>query len=132
MIYMLDTDTCSYIIRQNPIVISNYKKRENENTICISSITKDELLFGAKINNSSKLTQAISNLLQMVSVMDFTSDSADSSSDIRAHLQKQGKPIGEMDCLIAGCAISHNAVLITNNTKHYAKIPNLQIENWSE
>jgi tRNA(fMet)-specific endonuclease VapC len=52
------------------------------------------------------------------------------TADIRAKLEKSGTPIGPYDLLIAGTAMSNNAVLITNNTKEFSRVPNLLIENW--
>ena len=52
-------------------------------------------------------------------------------ADIRAVLERQGEPIGEMDMMIAASALSGGYVLVTNNTRHFRRVPGLTIENWT-
>ena len=50
--------------------------------------------------------------------------------DLRAELQKRGTPIGSLDTLIAAHALSQQSTLITNNTREFALVPGLRLENW--
>ena len=56
--------------------------------------------------------------------------SAQYYGDLRAYLEKQGRPIGSLDMLIAAHALSTNCVLVTNNEKEFIRVPNLKIDNW--
>jgi len=130
MLYMLDSDICSYAIKQEPKVINNFLKHSGD-IICISAITSMELLFGATIRKSPKLTAAVNDFLSLVEVVDFDLSAAQECAKIRATLQEDGTPLEPMDIMIASCAISAEAILITNNTKHFSRIKGLELDNWA-
>ena len=50
--------------------------------------------------------------------------------ELRVDLERRGTPIGSMDTMIAAHALSQQAVLITNNTREFSKVPGLQLDNW--
>ncbi|MEY4884300.1 MAG: hypothetical protein RIS34_2154, partial [Pseudomonadota bacterium] len=50
--------------------------------------------------------------------------------DLRANLERRGTPIGSLDTMIAAHALSQQALLVTNNTREFAKVPGLQLDNW--
>ena len=132
MLYMLDTDICSYLIKGCSEELLINLNRHNEDTICISSITYAELLFGATRINSKKIMMKIDAIVQKVDIIHFDDQAAFFYSKIRNELEQNGIPIGNMDILIAACALSSRAILITNNEKHFGRIPNLHMENWTE
>jgi tRNA(fMet)-specific endonuclease VapC len=65
-------------------------------------------------------------------VLDYTAKAAAHYGDIRGTLEKQGNSIGVNDLHIAGHARSEGLVLVTNNTKEFARVEGLRIENWVE
>ena len=131
MKFMLDTNTCIYIIkRKPPHVIERFRQTEISQ-IGISSITLSELIYGA--SKSSKPEQNKMALTQFVAPMEilpYDDEAAQYYGDIRTHLEKQGTPIGSLDMLIAAHALSIACTLITNNEKEFIRIPNLKIDNW--
>jgi len=129
MLYMLDTDICSYIIRQDSKVIRNLKNHSRDTT-AISVITRMELLFGSQIRQSASLSALVHDFISLMKIIDFDSNAADECARIRAVLQKNGKSIGAMDAMIASSAIAAGAILVTNNIKHFSRIPKLKVENW--
>jgi tRNA(fMet)-specific endonuclease VapC len=50
--------------------------------------------------------------------------------ELRAELERRGTPIGSLDTMIAAHAISQQAPLVTNNTREFARVPGLRLENW--
>ena len=68
--------------------------------------------------------------MAVVNLVAFDRASADSYSHIRLALRRRGRPTGEMDLLIASIAMANNAILVTNNTKHFKQIDNLILEDW--
>ncbi|GHV88669.1 ribonuclease VapC [Spirochaetia bacterium] len=129
-VYLLDTDICSYTIRETPkTVIEKFWKHRNDD-ICISSVTYAELLYGGLHKGSVKLQDQIKAFVSRVSIIDFNAAAAEEYAQIRQFLELHGTPLGNMDMLIAACAKSSNAVLVTNNLKHFSRIPNLKQENW--
>ena len=131
MKYMLDTNTCIYIIKRKPQdVIKRFKKIEISQ-VGISSITLSELLYG--VSKSSKPEQnqlALTQFLAPLEILPYDDEAAQYYGNIRALLEKQGTPIGSLDLLIAAHALSRDCILVTNNEKEFNRIPNLQIVNW--
>ena len=130
MTYMLDTDTVSLIVRNNSSVIKNLINHEDDE-ICISAITYAELYYGLVKKGSEKLFLEVSTIVRKLSIVDFDSAQAELYGKMRAELEKSGTPLGDMDMLIAAAALSQNAVLISHNTKHFSKIKNIKIEDWT-
>lgn len=131
MKFMLDTNICIYIIkRKPPDVIERFNQTEISQ-IGISSITLSELSYG--VSKSSKPKQNQIALMQFVApleILPYSDEAAQYYGDLRAHLEKQGAPIGSLDMLIAAHALSIACTLVTNNEKEFIRIPNLKIDNW--
>jgi tRNA(fMet)-specific endonuclease VapC len=127
--YMLDTDTVSYALRgQGHIKERILKHRPSE--ICISSITLGELRYGAERRNSQKLHELISAFSANILVMPFDDTCADHFGRIASELARRGSPIGDFDALIAAHASALGVTLVTNNLKHFSRVPQLAVENW--
>jgi tRNA(fMet)-specific endonuclease VapC len=133
MKYMLDTNTCIYIIkRKPPDVIERFIQTEISE-IGISSITLSELLYG--VSKSSKPEQnqmALAQFIAPLEILSYGDEAAQYYGDLRAHLEKQGTLIGSLDMLIAAHALSIACILVTNNEKEFMRIPNLIIDNWEK
>ena len=130
-LYILDTDTCSYIIRERPIsVLERFRKLAMEQ-ICISSVTYAELLYGVARSSSRRINRPIvDDFVRHLDVIDWDTGAAEQYGQIRADLEARGEPVGAMDMMIAAHAKSIKAVLVTNNQKHFARIKGLKVENW--
>ena len=131
MLYILDTDTCSYIIKENNENIKHNLIIHRSSNTCVSAITRAELMFGVAKKRSEKITSKVKEFLRMIDVIPFDSSAADVYAILRRDLENSGDIIGNMDLLIASCAIANNAILVTNNTKHFSKIDDLEVQNWS-
>jgi len=132
MLYMLDTNICSYIIRNKPLSIKKkLEEIEKEHTVALSSIVVSELLYGAKKKDSPKLINIVSNFIDNFVICDYSKISAQSYSIVRTKLEKKGQIIGANDLLIASHALGIGAILVTNNTREFKRVENLIIEDWS-
>ena len=132
MIYMLDTNICSYIIRNKPYNIKEkLKEIEKNHTIALSSIVISELLYGATKKRSPKLLKIVSLFIDNFIVYDYSSISAKYYASIRVDLEREGKTIGANDLLIASHALSLKAILVTNNIKEFKRVKGLRLEDWS-
>lgn len=131
-LYMLDTDTSSYIMkRSNPLVLRTLQQVPVKD-VCISVITKSELLFGVELSPHRPQDQlALDAFLSYVEVLDFPGEAASHYAKIRAHLKTRGTLIGANDLFIAAHARSLGATLVTNNTEEFGRVPHLLIENWA-
>jgi len=129
MIYMLDTDTVSNIVRKHPPVIKKLIGHENDE-ICISAITNAELFYGLEKKKSQKLFNEVRSIIGKCTIIDFDASQSEIYGRIRLELEKSGTPLGDMDLLIASAAMSTGAILVSHNTKHFSKIKGLKIEDW--
>jgi len=129
--YMLDTDMCSYIIKEHPAKVLKHFQKLDMDTICISIITYAELMYGVERSSSKRINHAvIKNFTKYLDVIQWDLEAADCYAMIRTKLEKKGTPIGAMDMMIAAHSQSIDAVLVTNNQKHFSKVKGLKIENW--
>ena len=131
MKYMLDTNICIYIIKRKPVDVLERFKQTDISKITISSITLSELFYG--VSKSSKPEQNLMALTQFVApleILPFGGEAAQYYGELRAHLEKNGTPIGSLDMLIAAHALSIACTLVTNNEKEFNRVPTLKIENW--
>jgi len=130
VIYMLDTDTVSLLVRKNPSVIKNIVKHEDDE-ICISAISYAELRFGLEKKGSERLFNEVNAILGKLSIIDFNSSQSEFYGKIRLKLEKSGTPLDTMDMLIAAAALSSGAILVSHNVKHFNKIQGIKVEDWS-
>ena len=133
MIFMLDTDTCSYIMRQHSLsVLEALQDRANKGHIlCISVITYQELRFGAERIGSAKYHTRIDKVCERLDyVADWTTECADQFAVTQSLLLKKGASIGFTDAMIASHAQLIDATLVTNNQRHFAQVDGLRLENW--
>ena len=54
----------------------------------------------------------------------------DFAADTYQDLRRKGTPLEDADILIAGIALAHDATLVTRNTKHFARVEGLRLEDW--
>lgn len=133
--YMLDTCICSYIIRENPISVL-YRLNEVTNAnhpIVISAVTYAEMQFGVMGKKASpKHAKLVLAFLKRVDdILPWDVSAVDATVGIKKALTAQGTPIGPNNMAIAGHAIAVNAILVTNNTREFQRVPDLQLEDWS-
>ena len=128
--YVLDTNTLIYFFKgmgNVPTRLLSVSPQE----IAIPSVVLYELEYGiAKSNSPKKRQQQLKELCSLVSILSFGANETQHSASVRAKLEKKGTPIGPYDLLIAGTALSHQGILVTNNTKEFERVPKLKIENW--
>ncbi len=132
MLYMLDTNICSFILREKPLYIKEkLKSCEKSHTVALSSVVVAELLYGAQKRNSKQLTTIVEAFIGNFVVYDFDKEASFHYAKIRYALEKKGQIIGSNDLFIAAHAKSLDAVLVTNNTKEFERVEGLEIEDWS-
>jgi tRNA(fMet)-specific endonuclease VapC len=132
MRYLLDTDTCIYIIKKQPVEVFNRLKKCSIGDVAVSSITVAELEYGAaKSNRPDQNRNALLAFLSPFEILPFDDQAAIHYGDIRSHLEKSGKLIGSMDMMIAAHARSIPLILVTNNSREFARVPDLRVENWA-
>ena len=131
MRYMLGSNICIHIINHaSDKLIARLVKHEGD--LCISTIAAAELQFGAAKSVAQKKNRAsLAEFLAPLEVLPFDEDAAASYGDLRAALEKSGKPIGPLDTLIAAHALSLDATLVTNNLREFQRVKGLRVESWT-
>ena len=128
--YVLDTNTIIYFFKGMGHV-SNMLFQKPPNSIGIPTIVLYELEVGiAKSVAPEKRMEQLEALTAIVTILPFGIDEVKFAANIRANLEKVGTPIGPYDVLIAATALTNNDILVTRNTKEFARIEGLQLENW--
>ena len=130
---LIDTDILSYYFRGNPEVVSRFNMYlDNFDRINISLITYFEILSGLLVKDSKGKLKMFESFCSTSTIINPTVLSASIAAQTVARLHKNGTIIGNQDILIAATAIENNLILVTNNEKHFSRIENLEIENWTK
>lgn len=135
-LYLLDTNTCIHIMNHEPPQV-RAKMVEVSNaghTLGLSAVALHELLFGVRRSATSRQAENMKRLRRFAAaldIFDFDDPAAEEAAQLRSALTAAGTPIGPYDALIAGHALSLNAVLITNNVREFSRVPGLKYEDWT-
>lgn len=132
MKYLLDTNICIYMIKKKPEQVLKKLVKQDISNIGISSITLSELEYGVeKSSNKDRNRLALAEFLAPITILPYDDRIAPAYGKIRALLEKNGIIIGPLDLLIGAHALSIQAILVTNNSREFERIPGLKVENWS-
>lgn len=130
--YMLDTDISSYVMKRANEQLLKKLRTVAVNDVCISVITKSELLYGVELSPRRAQDQAaLKAFLNYVEVLNFPDEAADHYAKIRADLKSRGAMIEGNDLFIAAHARSLGLTLITNNIREFSRVRDLALENWA-
>ena len=131
-LYMLDTNTASYIIKGEPVVVREHLLEVPMASVCISSITQAELLRGVANKPAAKrLPIAVKEFLIRVEIMPWDSDAAEAYAQLRTSCESEGTPLGTMDMLIAAHSVAVGAILVTNDQAFFRVRHHLPLEDWT-
>jgi tRNA(fMet)-specific endonuclease VapC len=132
-VYMFDTDISSYIMKRSHDNVLRRLQKVPVGDVCISAITKSELMFGVQVSPRAQQDQAaLDAYLRHVLVLDYPDEAALHYAQIRADLKLRGSMIGANDLLIAAHARCLGLTLVTNNTREFGRVQSLNIENWTK
>jgi tRNA(fMet)-specific endonuclease VapC len=130
--YLLDTNIASYVIRGNFPHVRERLLRVPMSEVGISVVTEAELRFGvARLPQAVKLGIAVEEFLLRAEVLPWDSEAAQHYSRIRALLEREGEPMGNLDLMIAAHAFKLGVILVTND-RVFRRVKGLRIEDWSK
>ena len=134
-VYMLDTNICSYIMRERPLAVLERLQRavEAQDEITVSVITYYEMLLGTIGRKASPRHAPLVEtfVARLSAIIPWDAEAAMAATQLRKELSEKGTPIGNNDAMIAGHALAANCVLVTNNFREFSRVPGLEIENWA-
>lgn len=129
---LVDTDILSMFFKNNTAVVARFGEYlKNYEAMNLSIITYYEILSGLKHKDASKQLDCFLDFTRHNTVLPLTERSVTISAEIYAGLRKTGKPIDDVDILIAGVALADNLVLVTHNAEHFTRIHGLNVVDWS-
>ena len=132
MRYLLDTNICIYVIKRRPLRVVERLREAGLSEVGISTITLSELLYGVEKNSRPAQNRvALSHFVAHLEILPYDGRAAEAYGRIRAALERRGRPIGPLDLLIAGHALSLGSTLVTNNVREFRRVPGLPVENWT-
>jgi len=130
--FMLDTDTCSYIMKRSHPLVLKRLQAVDVGDVCMSMITKAELLYGVELSpRRGQDAAALAAFLPYVDALEFDDEAASHYAQIRADLKKRGALIGANDLFIAAHARARSLTLVTNNTVAFKRVGDLKLDNWT-
>lgn len=127
---LLDTNICIYSINNKPPAVLARLQQYRLGEICLGSVVAAELAFGVAKSGSARNRQALEMFLAPLSTQPIDAAVVWAYGDLRADLERCGTPIGSLDSMIAAHALSQHAMLVTNNTREFGKVPGLHLDNW--
>ena len=131
MRWMLDTNTCIYVMKHHPPQVQARLRRVAIGEVGISAIVLAELRFGVeKSRRRDENTAALTDFLSFCLVLDWPQQATERYARIRNTLEAQGTPIGSNDLLIAAHALHLGCTLVTNNVEEFRRVSGLDIDNW--
>jgi tRNA(fMet)-specific endonuclease VapC len=131
MKYVLDTDTLIYFLKGNENILSRMSRVPSYH-IFTTIINHAELFFGAFNSIKKKFNlEKIQEFLATIKIMPFCEEASIIFAENKAKLKQRGNIIADLDLIIASIAMKNNAVLVTNNTKHFIRIKELHLDNWT-
>ena len=132
MLRMLDTSTASYIIKNNIPAVRRRLVRVPMEQIAISAVTEGELRFGvARRPDATRLQSIVEEFLLHVTILPWDSDAAQQYGQLRATLERDGQPMGNLDTMIGAHAMAAGAVLVTHD-QAFSRVKKLKVEDWTK
>lgn len=130
MRYLLDTNVLSDLVRNPHGPIAGQIRKVGEDRICTSIIVAAELRYGAAKKAAPRLTRQLETILAAMDVLPFEAPADSKYGLIRTQLEKEGRPIGGNDLLIAAQASALGYTLVTDNIGEFGRVQGLHCENW--
>ncbi len=129
MRYLPDTNTIIAFTRRGDRRVAHCLRDHRAET-GLSAIVLHELYFGAFSSDRAVFhAQTIMDL--RLARVDFDEEDARVAGEIRADLKRKGQPIWPFDTLIAGQALARDLIVVTNNTREFARVEGLKLEDWT-
>ena len=129
---LLDTNICIHVINARPQAVLERFRHYRMGEIGLCSVVAAELSTGVSKSGSARNRQALEMFLAPLEILPFDEAAVWAYGDLRAELERKGTPIGALDTMIAAHALSQQSTLVTNNTREFARVPGLSLENWVE
>jgi len=129
--YLLDTNTASYIIKDTIPSVRRRLMKVPMAQLAISTVSEGELHYGvARRRDATQLGMIVKELLLRLTILPWDSPAAQEYGQLRAMLEREGRPMGNLDMMIGAQALASDLILVTND-QAFKRIQKLKIEDWT-
>lgn len=130
---MLDINILIYLIKRHPPgIVERIDALAEDDTLCMSFVTWADLLKGAE--RSSRKPQVLRRLKALTRLIPVTypvnASICQHYAEQFTRLKDSGTPIGANDLWIACHALAEDATLVTHNSREFARVSRLRVEDW--
>jgi tRNA(fMet)-specific endonuclease VapC len=131
-LFLLDTNTASYIIKGNIPAVRRRLVKVPAAQVAISTVTEGELRYGvARRPDATHLQTVVNEFLLRMTILPWDSEAAQQYGLLRATLERQGRPMGNLDMMIGAQALASDLVLVTHD-QAFKRIKQLKVEDWTK
>jgi len=129
--FLIDTNICSAYLKGNRSVWNRFTQYSGG--LAISVVSAGEMwTWVERGKTSERARKAVTEFIDLIEEIDVDLEVALRFGELRAVMMDGGKPIPDMDGLIATTALSHDLTLVTNNVFDFQNVPDLRLQNWME
>jgi tRNA(fMet)-specific endonuclease VapC len=129
--YLLDTNAASYVIKGNFPRVRERLQKIPPAEVAISVITEAELRFGVfRLRDATRLERVVEEFLRFIEIRPWDSDAARHYAQLRASLEQEGRPMGNLDLMIAAHSRALGTVLVSSD-RVFRHVKGLKLEDWT-
>jgi len=126
---LLDTNVLIHYLKGDALIVERIQA-SSKSELAVPCIALFELEYGTLRGAGVKRRDRLEAVLKDLQQVPFDSAAALAAARIRIHLEGRGFPIGPLDLLIAGTAVSRAALLVSNNAREFTRVPGLRVVDW--
>ena len=128
---LLDTNICVRFLRGDKSVVRRLIDADENDDLRIPAMVEGELFYGVeKSEYRDENREKVKLLLGLLPVCHTDDETMEKFGELKAKAEAAGRRVDDADVIIAAAAIRHNAVLVTGNTRHFARFDGLEIKDW--
>jgi tRNA(fMet)-specific endonuclease VapC len=129
--YLLDTNTASYAIKGNLPGVRERLQKAALSEVAISAITEAELRFGVlRLPGAKRLAIVVEEFLRFIDIRSWDSQAAQNYAQLRAWIERQGRPMGNLDLMIAAHSLALDTTLVSSD-RVFRRVKDLKLEDWA-
>lgn len=129
--YLVDTNILIYALKGVPVVVAELE-RHRLDALAVSAVTLMELYYGAhksqRVESNLAKVRAVEAAFR---VLPLGTEVVETFGALKARLEAEGTPLDDFDLALAATALARNLTLVTNNTRHFSRVPGLRLANWA-
>lgn len=129
--YLLDTNTASYAIKGNVPSVRQRLQKSAPSEVAISAVTEAELRLGVfRLPGAKRLAFVVEEFLRFIDIRPWDSAAAQHYAQLRASIEQEGRPMGNLDLMIAAHSLALGTTLVSSD-RVFRRVKELKLEDWA-